>query len=265
MDNKEIQNILMDELRLMHYPIAVKFIFKDMELEDFKNNASYYVPVHPITFCQFEIGPRMKGQTILGTKADLGCANAQYIFGWKSLDDAEIKSHLKYAANLEQAERFVKSKSRLPESELKAFIVSPLAESYFMPDVVHFYCDNMQAYHLLVDYMASMDIHPLKPSITMNSSACGGCVYSYNEKTANLLTACSGSYNSGKTERGEINVMIPGQHIERSTQRLLDRKKTYGSASITKPGDLFPGADICKNCPLIICVKSKDNTKTTSN
>ncbi|MBF0519361.1 MAG: DUF169 domain-containing protein [Nitrospirae bacterium] len=258
MDNREIQHILMDELRLMHYPIAVKFIFNDKELDDFKNNATYHVPVHPITFCQFEIGPRMKGQTVLGTKETLGCASAQFMFGWKPLDEAEVKAHLKYTRDMEQAERFIKTKSRLPYSELKAFVVSPLSDSYFAPDVVHFYCDNMQAYHLVVDYMAAMDVHPLRPSLTMNSSACGGCVFSYNENTLNMLTACSGSYNSGKTERGEINVMIPGGHIERVTQRLLERKKQSGSASVTRPGDIFPGADVCKNCPLIICVKAKN-------
>ncbi|MEO5357275.1 MAG: DUF169 domain-containing protein [Nitrospirae bacterium YQR-1] len=262
MNNKEIQNILMNELRLMHYPVAVKFFFNDLELEDFKDNVSYHIPVHPITFCQFEIGSRMKGQTVLGTKETLGCANARYIFGWKSLDDAEIKTHLKYTKDMQQAERFIKTKPRLPEGQLKAFAVSPLAESYFKPDVVHFYCDNMQAYHLVVDYMAAMDVHPLRPSLTMNSSACGGSVFSYNENTLNMLTACSGSYNSGKTERGEINVMIPGGHIEHTTQRLLDRKNLCGSSSVTRPGDLFPGADVCKNCPLIICVKS--NTKLQS-
>ena len=69
---KEMHKVLMDELRLMHYPIAVKFVFDDKELEEFKSNASYYLPVHPLTFCQFEIGARMKGQTVLGTKETLG-------------------------------------------------------------------------------------------------------------------------------------------------------------------------------------------------
>ncbi len=255
---KDMQKVLMDELRLMHYPIAVKFIFQDKELEEFKKGASYYVPAHPLTFCQFEIGPRMKGQTVLGTKETLGCTNGAYVFGWKPYDDAEVKSHLKYAKDWEQAVRFVKSKPRLPEGALKAFVVSPLADSYFAPDSVHFYCDNMQAYHLAVDYMAAMDVHPLRSNITMNSSACAGNVYSYLEKTANVITACSGSYNAGKTERGEINVIIPGEHIGETVQRLLDRIRSSGSASVTRPGDPFPGADVCKNCPLIICTKPKE-------
>ncbi|NTU42540.1 MAG: DUF169 domain-containing protein, partial [Nitrospirales bacterium] len=219
---KEMQKILMNELRLLHYPIAVKFIFDNSELEDFKSNADYYVPAHPLTFCQFEIGPRMKGQTVLGTRETLGCTNGAYVFGWKPYDEAEVRSHLKYAKDWDQAVRFVQSKPRLPEGELKAFVVSPLADSYFEPDTVHFYCDNMQAYHLLADYMAALDVHPLRSSSTINSSACGGNVYSLLEKTANTLPACSGSYNSGKTERGETNVIIPGAHIRVTVQRLLD-------------------------------------------
>jgi hypothetical protein len=104
---------------------------------------------------------------------------------------------------------FCRSKPRLPEGELLAIAVSPLADAYFPPDTVHFYVDNMQAYHLASDYMAAMDVHPLRPSITMNSSACGGNVYTHLQQTFNMVPACSGSYNAGKTERGEVNVMIP--------------------------------------------------------
>jgi len=249
---KDMQKILMDELRLMHYPIAVKFIFKDQELEDFIKHASYYEPVKPVTFCQCEVAARMKGQTVFGTKEKLVCSNAIYNFGWKPLDDTEVKSHLKYTRDMDQALRFVKSKLRLPEGTLKAFVVSPLAETYFIPDTVHFYCDSMQAYHLLVDYMAAMDVHPLRLNQMVSSAACGGNIFSYLEKSANMVTPCSGSYNAGKTERGEINVIIPGDHIEAVVKRLMERIRDSGSASLTRPGDHFPGADICKNCTVIV-------------
>jgi len=247
----DMQRILMEELRLMHYPIAIKFFFDADELAEFQANAEHYRPAKPMSFCQWEIAARMKGQTVLGEKKHLGCPNAAFGFGWKSLNPAEIKSHAKYTRDLEQAERFVRSKSRLPEGELLAISVSPLASTYFPPDTVHFYVDNMQAYHLGVDYMAALDVHPLRPQMTMNSSACGGNVYTYQEKTFNQLPACSGSYNAGKTERGETNVMIPGEHIAAVVQRLIARKQLAGAASVTRPGDPFPGADVCKNCPLI--------------
>lgn len=135
--------------------------------------------------------------------------------------------------------------------------MAPLCDAKMPPSTVHFYCDNMQSYHLAVDWMAATDIHPLRANITISSSACGGNVYSYLEKHANVLPACSGSYNAGKTERGEVNVMIPGEHILMTVERLLERKRASGSSSITRPGDPFPGADICKNCPLIIFKKDK--------
>jgi uncharacterized protein (DUF169 family) len=103
--------------------------------------------------------------------------------------------------------------------------------------------------------MAALDVHPLRTNITMNSSACAGNVFSYLERQANLCTACSGSYNAGKTERGEINVFIPGDQIGDVVARLLERKELYGTGSITRPGDNFPGADVCKNCPLIVFKK----------
>ena len=258
MTYKEMQDVMMKEMRLYHYPIAVKFFYDQAELDHFQNNAGeIHTPLKAMTFCQWEIAARMKGQIVYAEKEALGCGNARYAFGWKGLDEGEIKGHAKYTRDLEQAERFVKSKHQLPEG-LLGIAVAPLGsvDGLYEPDTVHFYVDNMQAYHLAVDYMAATDTHPLRPNITMNSSACGGNVFSYMEQEFNMLPACSGSYNAGKTERGEINVVIPGKKFKTVFDRLQYRIEK-ASASITKPGDGFPGADICKNCPLIIFKKEK--------
>ena len=52
-----------------------------------------------------------------------------------------------------------------------------------------------------------------------------------------------------------VNVYVPAGHLEPTVGRLLDRIGKCGGGSITKPGDPFPGGDICKNCPLIIFKK----------
>ncbi len=253
---QEMQRILMDELRLMHHPIAIKYFFDQAELDAFKAKGDYYVPAKALTFCQGEIGARMEGLTVLMGKEQLGCGNAKCVFGWKDIDAAEIKGHLKYVRDLEQAERFVRSKPRL-QGNLLAVAVSPLGDTVYDPDVVHFYCDNMQAYHLVVDWMSARDIHPLRPNMTMNSAACAGNVFAYNSGDANVFLACSGSYNAGKTERGEINVAIPGKDIGLVVDRLMARKEATGGAAITRTGQPFPGADICKNCPLIVFKKAE--------
>ena len=126
------------------------------------------------------------------------------------------------------------------------------------PDVVHFCCDNMQAYHLLDDWMAVCDVHPFRPSLCVNSAVCGGTTFCFLQQQANLTLACGGSYNSGKMERGEINVMIPGKDIEAVVHRMEERVKKTGGVSLTRKGHPFPGADICLNCPVIV-FKKKDN------
>ncbi len=257
-----MQEFFMRELRLMHLPVAIKFFFDASELADFLSVAPYYVPTTPLTFCQAEIGARMEGLTILVEREKLGCTNARYIFGWKEFDDAEVKSHVKYCQDIEQASRFVQGKPRLPERQLRAVTVAPLAQSIGEPDVVHFYCDNMQAYHLLGDWMATQNVHPFRPLMSVNSAACGGNVFAFNDNQANLFLPCSGSYNSGKTERGETNLTIPGKHINAVMQRMMMRVEEKGGAAITRLGNPFPGANICKNCPLIVFKKGENSAVT---
>lgn len=249
---KEMEKILMGELRLYHHPVAVTWLCTDAEVEEFIRTTPHVTPVKPLTFCQWEIAARMQGKTVLGRKEDLACSNSMVSFGWKEIDDKEIKSQLKYCVDLDQAERFLCSKPRLPLNMLKAVAVGPLGQAKRAPSVIHFYCDNMQSYHLAVDYMAAMNCHPLRPCVTMSSSACGGSAFTWLEQTFNLCPACSGSYNAGKMERGEVNVFIPADHLAPTVERLLQRIGASGSSSITRPGDPFPGGDICKNCPLII-------------
>lgn len=254
----------MRELRLYHYPIAVKFFFDAGEVRKFKDAATeYQMPLKPTTYCQWEISPRMQGKIVYSEVEGLGCSNARCSFGWKEVDEAEVKGQLKYVRDMEQGERFVRSKVSLPRG-LIGIAVAPLkdADVFDGPDVVHFYCDVMQAYHLAVDYMAATDTHPLRPNLTMSSSACGGSVWSFLNNSFNMLPPCSGSYNSGKTERGEINVMIPGSQIGQVYGRMQERIRQKGSAAITRPGDGFPGADICKNCPLIVFKKHEGGTGT---
>ena len=254
----EMEKILMDELRLYHHPIAVTFLKTDEELENFKQNHDYLIPIKPLTFCQWETAARMQGKIILGCNDKLGCVNAKITFGWREVDADEIKTQLKYTTDYEQAERFFLTKPTAKLGEIKAVAVGPLGKNKVPPSVVHFYCDTIQAYHLAIDFMAATNTHPLPTQLLMSSAACGGSLWSYTEEKFNFTTPCSGSYNAGKTERTECYVFIPGSKIDGVVERLVTRIAKQGSSSVTRPGDYFPGGDICKNCPLIGFRKPKD-------
>ena len=204
---KDMETVLMRELRLYHHPIAVRLLPDEDALKEFSRKNPHVIPATKLTFCQ---------------------------------------------CDEEQTKRFMSTKPRLPLHSIIGVAVGPLGAAQEQPDVVHFYCDNLQAYHLACDYMAATDTHPLRPNITMSSAACGGTVYCYNEQTFNMTPACSGAYNAGKTERGETHVFIPGTQIRAVVERLLTRIEKTGNSSITHPGDYFPGRDVCKNCPKIV-------------
>ena len=256
---REMEDILMKELRLYHHPIALTWMFSDDEVKEFAARTPHVRPVKPLTFCQWEVAARMQAKTVLGEVNDLDCLGAHMSFGWQEmrLNEKTAKYFSRHCADAAQIERFLEAKPRLPLGKLKALAVGPLGKAEVPPHVIHFYCDTMQAYHLSVDYMAATGAPALRPILTGSSAACGGSVFCWREKTFNLCPACSGNFNAGKMERGEINVFIPGEHLEALVDRLLFRISDAGSSSITRPGDPFPGADICKNCPQIVFTKEK--------
>lgn len=247
-----MHDFLMKELRLMHYPVGITFLSSEEKINDFKARYDFHAPSRPVTFCQAELGARMEGLNILFPMDKLWCKSARIGFGLKDVEQSDIELHCKFCESEEQSVRVVDSKPRLTGQPPLAAVFIPLGNCLETPDVVHFCCDNMQAYHLLNDWMAVQDVHPLRPNMCVNSSVCGGTVFCMMEQQANLTLACAGSYNSGKMERGEINVLIPGQHLEGMVRRMERRVAGKGGISLTRDGHPFPGADICQNCPLII-------------
>lgn len=254
MDYSAMYEFLMRNLRLLHSPVGVTFLFDEEALENFKHQNSYSVPGRPVTFCQAELGARMEGQVILLEQKKLWCTEASCVFAMDELSDENVHDISKFCTDAEQARRFTESKPRLEKKAL-AIALSPLNLQKGQADVVHFCCDNMQAYHLIDDWMAVRDVHPFRPSLSVNSAVCGGTAFSFLHQQANMTLACAGSYNSGKMERGEINVMIPGNDLPGMIQRMQARIHNTGGISLTKKGHPFPGADICQNCSVIFFKK----------
>lgn len=249
-DCSAIHDFLMKELRLLHVPVGIQFFFDEAGRAAFGARA-HQVPRRSLTFCQAELGARMSDLRVLLDMEKLSCKGARYSFGVHTIQEKDVLANQKFCKDEEQTRAFLASKPRL-EKELLAVGMSPLGMCDEVPDVVHFCCNTMQAHHLVVDWMAVSNVHPLRPALCMNSAMCGGIVFSYNSGQANLTLTCGGSYNSGKMERGEVNVMLPGNYMQPMAERMAKRIAETGGVSITRQGHPFPGADICKNCPMIL-------------
>ncbi|MGD8344171.1 MAG: DUF169 domain-containing protein [Desulfobacterales bacterium] len=247
-------------LKMKYYPVAIKYFFSEQELQEFKNNVEYKTALHPYTFCHYVAASRQRGDILLGTSEKLGCSNAKYVMAWKELDDTEVKSHLKYARDWDQAKRFVETKKRLPEG-LRAFVTAPLHKAPYTPDVIHGVSDVLQAYHLGNDWCAAYDMHPFEMTMTMNSSVCHGCVQCQTLRQPNITPMCSSSKTAGKTEQGEINWIWPGDQLESTVRWMLQRIVRDGGVSFPRTGETYPGFDVCKLCNFLVFRKPKERKK----
>jgi uncharacterized protein (DUF169 family) len=255
--NSDIVFALRNLLRMKYYPVAIKFFFSQNELDKFKKEVPYKTATHPFTLCHYVASSRQRGDILLATAEKTGCTNAKYVLGWKGLDEGEIKSHLKYTKNKEQAERFVKTKKIMP-SGLLAYATAPLHKAPYEPDVIHGMSDVLQAYHLGNDWCAAHDTHPFEMTMTMNSSVCHGVVSCYVSKKPNITPMCSSSYTAGKTEQGEINWIFPGSHLKPTVKWMLERTVRDGGPSFPRTGETYPGFNICKLCPFLTFTKPKE-------
>ncbi|MGC8605110.1 MAG: DUF169 domain-containing protein, partial [Desulfomonilaceae bacterium] len=84
-----------------------------------------------------------------------------------------------------------------------------------------------------------------------------GIASCYLTQKPNITPMCSGSYTSGKTEQGEINWIWPGDQLEPTVRRTIERTANDGGASFPRKGETYPGLNMCGLCPLMIWTKPK--------
>ncbi|GAB6158438.1 DUF169 domain-containing protein [Desulfotomaculum varum] len=236
--------------KLEYNPVAVKFYF---DREAFDQLAADKLPGPKMTFCQALLASRMNDHIVKITDDKLLCDNARTVFGFRAPSEEEVKDHLKYTTDWDLAQRCLEVKPKLPLGELKGIMAAPLYKTPVTPDVVFFIVNPYQAYHILNDYIGATKVPTVTSTHTVNSAVCGGTVDCYLHRTAGMKTMCAGSFTSGKTEKGEVNVFIPGDQIAALTKQLLKRSHHYGGGAsfIGAGGQEYPGMDVCKKCPMI--------------
>jgi uncharacterized protein (DUF169 family) len=239
--------------KLDYHPVAVKFFWDETEYNNFKAEK---VPGPKMTVCQIALASRMNNYIVKANADNLMCGNAKTCFGFRAAGDEEVDGHVKYTADWDFARECLLAKPVLPLGKLKGFMTAPLGKTPVEPDVVFMVVNALQAYHILNDYIGGKKVPTLQFNHTVNSAVCGGMVWCYNEQKPNMNTMCAGSYTSGKTEKGEVNLFIPGGDIGALAGQLVRRTVKYGGPSMVgSPGQEWPGLHVCKKCPM---VKFKD-------
>jgi len=248
MTYQEAQELFERLLKLDYHPVAIKFFRSAEEAGQYRAEKK---ATAKLTFCQFTTASRMGNFVLKGTADNIMCENCLTTFGYRAPSDEEAMGHFKYVVDAEFVKEVLATKPRLPLGELYGFLTAPLAKTPVDPDVVMFVCNPFQAYHILDDYIGAFHVHPLQFYHTVNSAVCGGVVWTHLNQKPEMNTMCSGSYTSGKTEKGEVNVFIPGSRILDVARQLARRTEMSGGASVLYANNEWPGLDVCKKCPMV--------------
>ncbi len=239
-------------IRVDFDPVGIKFCSSEAELSQLKINAKAKAR---LTYCQ-QLAMARGGHKAMYMPADmLLCENAEPVFGFRELDkEKDTKRHMKYLRNEDLAWQAPQDKAKLPREKYRGIYTAPLAlfdESGSDPDIVFFMLLPYQAYHVLNDYMAATRRSSLTFNHTPNSAVCSGSVWAFNHNTANMTTMCAGSKTSGESDMSMVNLFIPGTQIKDSAAQLLKRVTEMGGPSVLgQGGEVWPGMDVCKGCPL---------------
>ncbi len=239
-------------IRVDFDPVGIKFCSSEAELSQLKINAKAKAR---LTYCQ-QLAMARGGHKAMYMPADmLLCENAEPVFGFRELDkEKDTKRHMKYLRNEDLAWQAPQDKAKLPREKYRGIYTAPLAlfdESGSDPDIVFFMLLPYQAYHVLNDYMAATGRSSLTFNHTPNSAVCSGSVWAFNHNSANMTTMCAGSKTSGKSDMSMVNLFIPGTQIKDSAAQLLKRVTEMGGPSVLgQGGEVWPGMDVCKGCPL---------------
>lgn len=252
MNFKKAHDSFIWNYRLDYDPVGIKFLSSGDEssLKTTHNAKS------KLSFCQFVAAARSARYELLMKPNELSCRNAQIVMGMRDADKAkDPQAHMKYTMNENLAWDLINIKNKLKDEASGGIYVAPL--DFFdtrnlTPDVVFFMATPFQAYHLLNEYMAATGKSHLMFKATANSAVCGGSVYCFQNKTANMMTMCAGSKTSGKTEMNYLNFFIPGDEILLTAKSLERRINELGGPSLLgRGGESWPGLDVCGGCPLI--------------
>ena len=143
-------------IRPSTFPLAVKLIQSDADIKGGFKRPNRDLKLQNFMCQNFKIS-RSYGWTIAVTEEDTNCKLARAVYGWDEINEETAEwmnlfSIGLYAKDKETAEKMAVHMYFL-KNQYKGLVVSPLARSKVIPDVVLIYCLPAQAMRLIQSYL----------------------------------------------------------------------------------------------------------------
>jgi uncharacterized protein (DUF169 family) len=224
-DYKQIGNELIDKLKLLTYPIAVKLIKPG---EEVSSNAlspkamfGYEVPACLIyTWC------RRSGFSFYLKGEDIACKPiSTHYFGLEELENPEdvYKAWERKAAYKRNAEMEKKSRETdadLEPGEIDGLVISPLNVTIVEPDIIMVFCSPLILSHLIL--AATYDGEVITSSFNgMEASCKHGIIRTYKSNQCQVVAPGMGDRVVAGVQDHEMIFSIPASKLEKVVNNLF--------------------------------------------
>jgi uncharacterized protein (DUF169 family) len=231
---REFGQDLIDKLKLLTYPIAVKIMKEGDEMP--KGNFfrphkffGYFVPT-----CTTHYWVRTSGYSFYLEGEDISCAPSSYLY--YGLEESEnhpetvYKAWAKYAGFKKDIEAEKSSRATdytFKPGEIKGLLLSPLNNTLVKPDVVLIYCISLALGSLILS--ATYEGDCINSEFNGMEASCKGVVKTYKTNQCNVACPGLGDRTAGNASAIEMLFFIPENKLEMVTSNLFKAGNKQGS------------------------------------
>lgn len=235
-----------NKLRLLTYPVAIKFIKDYEEIPEEAHRPSKIGQT--ITLCQAFTMARRWGEHVAMAYEDNACITSSLVHQWKKVPikdiiESQIKSGYHKDAKAEIAVQSQYSALAKKENYLKikdhvGFIVSPLTKTIVEPDVILVYGDPAQMTHIVqaLSYEGKYLVN--SSFIGFGESCLKGVLIPYITDKPEVVLPGTGDRTLALTKEEEMAIGMPAKLISYVNENLF---KSGESFNMGEPSRFFIG------------------------
>ncbi len=207
----EIGRSLIESLKLQYFPLAIKLVESEDEFPERTRRPSFLNM--KITMCQGFAMSRRIGWTLGLTAEDMKCTPNLLAYGLAELEDrnAFIQAFraMNYYETDEIAEKALENMISLEPFKYNGIVISPLAWTRIIPDLVLAYCNSAQAMRLI-----QATVYKTGESITnrlsgLGSSCIEGALRTFTTEKPSLVVPGIGDRVFGTAQDHELIFTMP--------------------------------------------------------
>ncbi|MBY9003183.1 MAG: DUF169 domain-containing protein [Candidatus Lokiarchaeota archaeon] len=217
---KKFGQELIDKLKLLTYPIAIKIIKKGEEKPPSgKCLRPHEVFGAPLCTCIFHMWCRRSGFSFYIDGEDISCGPSKYLYyGLEELENhAEpvYEGWARYAGfkrDIDAEKNSRKTDSTFKPGEIEGFLITPLNMTIAKPDLVLIYCSPLILGHLIL--AATYDGDCIYSEFNGMEASCKGLIRTYQSNQCNIACPGLGDRSMGAVQNDEMMFFVPESKLE---------------------------------------------------